>query len=78
MDETKGRKPYDFAQMRRRVARVPLASDNYTGLTAIEGHLIYVKTAPFYYGRDSGMLTLFFQDAPRIFSPQPSFATVSS
>jgi len=43
----------DFEGLGQRVARVPVGADNYTGLSVIEGNLIYVKTGPFYYGRQS-------------------------
>ncbi|BCS34932.1 tricorn protease [Luteitalea sp. TBR-22] len=43
----------DFEGLGSRVARVPLDGDNYVGLTAKKGHLIYVVGAGFYYGRQS-------------------------
>jgi tricorn protease len=43
----------DFSGLGERVARVPVPADNYGGLTAIDGNLIYVETGPFYYGRQS-------------------------
>ncbi len=43
----------DFEGLARRVARVPVESDNYGGLSAIKGHLLYVRGAPFYYGREA-------------------------
>jgi tricorn protease len=43
----------DFDGLARRVARVPVEADNYGGLTAIDGHLLYVKNGPFYYGREA-------------------------
>ena len=36
-----------------RVVRVPVDPDNYAGLTAVKGHLIFIRGAPFYYGRGS-------------------------
>jgi hypothetical protein len=33
------------------VARVPVDADNYGGLTAKKGHLLYVVGPAFYYGR---------------------------
>jgi len=41
----------DFDGLADRVARVPLEADNYSALAAVEGHLIFVRGAPFYYGR---------------------------
>ncbi len=41
----------DFDGLAERVTRVPVAEDNYYGLDAIEGHLVYVRGGPFYYGR---------------------------
>ena len=43
----------DFEGLADRVARVPIEADNYGGLTATEGHLLYVKNGPFYYGREA-------------------------
>jgi tricorn protease len=43
----------DFEGLAQRVAAVPVPADNYTGLSAIDGHLLYVRTGPFYYGRES-------------------------
>jgi tricorn protease len=45
-------KKIDFDGLAERVARVPIDADDYTGLAAIEGHLIYVKTWAPFYGRD--------------------------
>ena len=36
-----------------RVVRVPVEADNYGGLSAVEGHLVVVRGAPFYYGRSA-------------------------
>jgi tricorn protease len=44
----------DFDGLASRVARVPVSAQNYGGLSANEGNLIYVKGTPFYYGRGSG------------------------
>jgi tricorn protease len=41
----------DFDGIVARVARVPLGADNYGGLSAKTGHLIYVTGSAFYYGR---------------------------
>jgi len=43
----------EFDGLERRVARVPLEADNYDGLAAVKGRLLYVRGAPFYYGRDA-------------------------
>ncbi len=43
----------DFEGLSSRVARVPLPADNYRGLSAVKGHLVYVKAGLPYYGRDS-------------------------
>jgi tricorn protease len=43
----------DFEGLGERVARVPVEADNYGGLSAIKGHILYVRGAPFYYGRQS-------------------------
>ncbi|HSS19669.1 MAG TPA: S41 family peptidase [Pyrinomonadaceae bacterium] len=41
----------DFDGIVGRVARVPVAADNYGGLLAKAGHLIYATGSAFYYGR---------------------------
>ena len=41
----------DFDGIVRRVARVPVGADNYGGLSAKTGHLIYATGSAFYYGR---------------------------
>lgn len=43
----------DFEGIEARAAKVPLGADNYTGLTANKGNLIYVVQPPFYYGRQA-------------------------
>lgn len=43
----------DFAGIVERVARVPLGADNYGGLAAKTGHLLYVVGGAGYYGRQS-------------------------
>ncbi|HEX6203835.1 MAG TPA: S41 family peptidase [Thermoanaerobaculia bacterium] len=43
----------DWQGLADRVARVPLEADNYAGLSAKKGHLLYARTGPFYYGRQS-------------------------
>ncbi|MFQ5599220.1 MAG: S41 family peptidase [Candidatus Krumholzibacteriia bacterium] len=41
----------DFDGLADRVARVPVPADNYDGLSANKGHILFVRRAPFYYGR---------------------------
>lgn len=41
----------DFAGISSRVSRVPLGADNYGGLSAKTGHLLYAIGSAFYYGR---------------------------
>jgi tricorn protease len=43
----------DFDRLALRVARVPISADNYRGLSAKKGFLIYATTPSGYYGRDS-------------------------
>jgi tricorn protease len=43
----------DFEGLAERVARVPVEPDNYYNLYAIDGHLVYQRGGPFYYGRGS-------------------------
>jgi tricorn protease len=43
----------DFDGLSSRVARVPVEADNYSGLTANEGHLFYMRASAPYYGRDA-------------------------
>ncbi len=45
----------DFDGLAQRVVRLPLEDDNYRGLSAIKGHVLFVRGAPFYYGRESGV-----------------------
>jgi tricorn protease len=45
----------DFEGLGERVARVPVEYDNYTNLAAVNGHLLYRRTSPFYYGRPAGV-----------------------
>jgi tricorn protease len=44
----------DFDGLAERIARVPVDADNYGGLVAVKGNLVYVKGTPFFYGRSSG------------------------
>ncbi len=43
----------DFDGLADRVVRVPVEADNFYGLSAAEGHLLYVRFGPGYYGRQS-------------------------
>ena len=43
----------DFEGLAARVARIPVTSDNYVGLSAVKGHLLYIRDTPFFYGRQS-------------------------
>ena len=43
----------DFDGITSRVTRVPLPAENYGGLTAKTGHLLYFVGSAFYYGRQS-------------------------
>jgi tricorn protease len=47
--------PIDFDGLADRVVRVPVASDNYQrgSLRVLDDKLLYVRSAPFYYGRAS-------------------------
>ncbi|MBI1352701.1 MAG: peptidase S41 [Acidobacteria bacterium] len=45
----------DFDGLAERVVRIPVEAENYVGLSAKKGHLIYLKTPPFYYGRGADM-----------------------
>jgi len=47
----------DFEGLGNRVARVPVEGDNYGGLSGVEGHILYVRGGPFYYGRSSDIRT---------------------
>jgi len=51
--EERGPIQIDFDGLARRVVQVPVEADNYGGLTAVEGHLLYVRDVPFYYGRSA-------------------------
>lgn len=43
----------NFEGIEKRVVKVPLPADNYAGLSANKGHLIYAVVPPFYYGRQA-------------------------
>ena len=53
----------DFDGIERRVAKVPLPADNYGGLAANKGNLVYTVQAAFYYGRGADS-----QSSIRVFS----------
>jgi tricorn protease len=48
----------DFDGIVRRAARVPVGADNYGGLSAKTGHLLYAVGSAFYYGRSGDRPTL--------------------
>ncbi len=52
-DEKRVEVRIDFEGLAGRVARVPVEADNYAGLTARKGHLLYLTTGPSYYGREA-------------------------
>jgi tricorn protease len=56
----------DFDGLAGRIAQVPVPADNYGGLNAVKGNLLYVKGAPFYYGRSadvqSALMVFNFED----------------
>jgi len=43
----------DFDGLADRVTRVPVDAENYTALSALPGHLLYVRSGAPFYGRDS-------------------------
>lgn len=43
----------DFAGLGQRVVPVPLAGENYDGLSVVKGYLLYIKRGAPFYGRDS-------------------------
>jgi tricorn protease len=45
----------DFDGLADRIARVPMTPENYANLTAIKGHLLYMRSSDFYYGRESAV-----------------------
>ena len=52
-DESKSHIEIDFEGLGDRVTRIPVEADNYGGLSASKGHILYVRRGPFYYGRGS-------------------------
>ncbi len=61
----------EFEGLAKRVVRVPVSDDNYFGLTAAKGHLLYGRGGPFVYGRQSAV-----QPSLRIFSIKDRRETV--
>jgi tricorn protease len=53
----------DFDGIEGRATKAPIGADNYGGLQATKGHLIYAVQSPFYYGRQADT-----QSSVRIFS----------
>ena len=53
----------DFDGIEKRATKAPLGADNYSGLAATKGHLVYSIQAPFYYGRQAET-----QSSVRVFS----------
>jgi len=51
--EARGPIRIDFDGLAGRVVQVPVEADNYGALSAVEGHLLYVRGGPFYYGRSA-------------------------
>ena len=43
----------DFDGIGERVVRIPVDFENYYGLAAVPGHLVYLTGGPFYYGRQA-------------------------
>ena len=41
----------DFEGLANRVVRIPVEADNYAGLVAVEGHLLFGSAGPNFYGR---------------------------
>jgi tricorn protease len=45
----------DFAGIEQRAIRVPVDADNFSGLVVGDEDLLYLRSGPFYYGRESSM-----------------------
>ena len=43
----------DFDGLANRITPVPVPADNYSGLEAVKGNLLYLRRPPFYYGRST-------------------------
>jgi len=52
-DTEKGPVVIDFDGLSDRVVRAPVGPDNYFGLSAVEGHLLYGTVGPPFYGRSN-------------------------
>ncbi|HEY1805641.1 MAG TPA: PDZ domain-containing protein, partial [Terracidiphilus sp.] len=52
-DEKKEPVVIDFDGIETRAVRVPVEADNYSSLTVTKDYLVYAKTGPYYYGRES-------------------------
>jgi tricorn protease len=52
-DQAKEPITIEFDGLAQRVARVPVDAENYGFLGAVEGHLLYFRGTPFYYGRSA-------------------------
>jgi tricorn protease len=42
----------DFEGLGRRVTAAPIEADNYPSFAVVPGHILYLRAAPFFYGRD--------------------------
>ena len=54
-DEKKGKEPIkiDLEGLGSRISRAPIDADNLDGMTAVKGHLVYIRRGAGYYGRES-------------------------
>ena len=52
-EDTDGPIGIAFDGLQDRVMRVPVDEDNYQGLAAVDGFLLYAKTSAFFYGRSA-------------------------
>ena len=66
----------DFEGIESRAAKAPLPADNYAGISTNKGHLIYLITPPFYYGRtadsQSSLRIFSFKDRKETMLQQPA------
>jgi len=53
-DEEKGPKPVkiDWDGLADRVVRIPVPSENYAGIQAVDGGILYIEVPAFFYGRE--------------------------
>ncbi|HEX9757133.1 MAG TPA: S41 family peptidase [Nitrospiria bacterium] len=63
--------PIDFEGLSERITQVPVQADNYEELSATEGYLLYRKTGPSYFGRNSDVIPSLY-----LFSIQDRKATL--